>query len=446
LRPPAWQYPDIAAARITFDGKVFKTRNFRKTRWTQSADIVVGGERAGKAEVSYLKKMPKEKEGPFVEEERKLINVFAGKLGRIAAQRRAKKDLESREAWFRDFFDKEPYYCYMVSPEGRIMDINRMAVRTLGYDKEEIIGKPVIPTIYAPSCHDKAKRLFARWKKTGKLENEEMQIITRNGEERTVLLNVDAVRDRSGKILHSISAQVDISERKMLEKLKDEFVSIVSHELKTPLAIIKQSLYVLASEKYKEDRDKKREYFDMIGRNTDLLARLINDILDYQKLVAGKMKFEMGKRSINELVKGIKKEMSPLAGERGLTLSVKLAKGLPSVKFDKDRITQVLMNLLNNAIKFTDKGGISIITGKEKNSVRVSVKDTGIGIRKEDTGRIFDGFVQIWSGKGRPKGTGLGLVVSKKIIEQHGGRIRVESGYGKGSTFSFTIPASGRGT
>jgi PAS domain S-box-containing protein len=136
----------------------------------------------------------------------------------ITERKKAEEALQTSEEKFRQFFENEPEYCYMISPDGKILDINASALTALGYKKEEIVGKPLLTTIYAPSSIEKAKKLFTRWKKIGKLRNEELNIITKTGEEKTVLISADAVRSANGQIIHSISVQRDITERKHMEE------------------------------------------------------------------------------------------------------------------------------------------------------------------------------------------------------------------------------------
>jgi PAS domain S-box-containing protein len=150
--------------------------------------------------------------------------VFQGKpaiqavIRDISERKRAEKALRDSEEKFRAFFEDAPTYCYMVSPEGKIMDVNKLALTALGYTEEELIGKPIITTIYAPDSHQKARKLFSKWQKTGKIENEELKIVTKAGTERAVLLSADAVKDSHGELLYSISMQRDITERRRAEE------------------------------------------------------------------------------------------------------------------------------------------------------------------------------------------------------------------------------------
>ena len=173
----------------------------------------------------------------------------------------------------------------------------------------------------------------------------------------------------------------------------------------------------------------------------DILAIIINDILDFQKLSAGKMEFSMQKNDMNEVVKEIEEAMVHLANEKGVSLITELDDNMPRIKFDRDRITQVLMNIVNNAVKFTKQGDIIITTAKDDNIVHVCVQDTGPGVKEEDLPKLFREFEQISTGKDRKTGgTGLGLAISRQIIKEHNGEIWAESEYGKGATFHFVLP------
>lgn len=223
--------------------------------------------------------------------------------------------------------------------------------------------------------------------------------------------------------------------------IKNEFTSMVSHELRTPLTAIMGGINIVLDGSAGFVNEEQRDFLDTARRNVDRLARLINDVLDYQKLDSGRMEFRVDKRDINTTVEEVREYMSTVAQNKGLELKICLEENLPEINFDKDKIIQILTNLVGNAIKFTDKGSIAITTRKAGNAIIVSVKDTGVGIKKENMHKLFQGFSQIATGKERkPGSTGLGLTISKKIIHQHKGKIWVESEYGKGSTFSFLLP------
>jgi len=224
-------------------------------------------------------------------------------------------------------------------------------------------------------------------------------------------------------------------------RIKSDFTSMVSHELRTPLTAIKEGISLVADGTTGKLNKDQKEFLDIAKRNVDRLTRLINDVLDLQRIEAGKLFFNLAPNDINNAINEVCDMMITMVKDRALTLELKLDRRLPPVTFDKDKIIQVLMNLINNALKFTEKGGITITTHRDGNVVMVSVRDTGLGIRPADIPKLFKRFEQLDTGTERkPGGTGLGLAISKEIIEMHGGKIWVESVFGEGTTFSFNLP------
>jgi len=229
-----------------------------------------------------------------------------------------------------------------------------------------------------------------------------------------------------------------------LDKNKTDFVSHISHELRTPFTAIKESIDIVAREMKDKTDTKWGKFLEIAKRNIDRLFRMINSVLDFQKLEAGRMEFDLESNNINDSVKEAYNIMFSLAQQKGLEFVIEPGDGLPLISYDKDRIIQVLMNLINNAVKFTEEGSITISTYLRNNNIEVAVKDTGCGIEPESMPLLFHSFEQL--AKDRKKkigGTGLGLSISKKIVEKHSGKIWAESEYGKGSVFYFTLPISG---
>jgi signal transduction histidine kinase len=235
-------------------------------------------------------------------------------------------------------------------------------------------------------------------------------------------------------------------ELRRLAQLKSDFVSHVSHELRTPLTAIKEGIGIVLDGTAGQTNPDQKELLEISKHNVDRLHRLINNVLDFSRIESGKMVLKIETHDIFEAIEhGVKTEKS-VAESKGLFLKYNFAEGIPQIQFDHDRIEQVIINLLDNAIKFTQKGGITIAVYKDDNqkSVIVCVEDTGIGIRAEDQSKLFKSFSQLDGGADRKTGgSGLGLVISKDIIEQHRGRIWVESEIGKGlqgSRFCFSLP------
>lgn len=235
--------------------------------------------------------------------------------------------------------------------------------------------------------------------------------------------------------------EIETKELEKVLKIKSDFISTVSHELRTPLAAIKESISIVLDGVTGNITNGQSEFLNMAKRNVDRLGRLINDILDFQKLESGKMVFNIQKNDINEIVKEVGNTMATLANQKNLQFTLELEENLPKLSFDKDKIIQVLTNLVSNAIKFTNEGGITIKTDSKNSGVYVSVSDTGMGIKEDDLPKLFREFEQLDKGDERKTGgTGLGLAISKKMIEGHEGRIWATSEYGKGSTFTFFLP------
>ncbi len=268
-------------------------------------------------------------------------------------------------------------------------------------------------------------------------------------------LNVDGlvIRDKDGKAIRMIGTNIDITPRKVAEikvaqaiNAKSEFTSMVSHELRTPLTVIKESVSIVQDGTAGNLNDEQKDFLETAKRNIDRLGRLINDVLDYQKLDAQRMEFVMIEQDLNDVVKEVGTSFKLPLKNKGVDLELRLQNDVPKITFDRDRIIQVLTNLINNAMKFTESGRI-VITSETvgHNAVQVSIADSGIGIKEADFEKLFKSFSQISAGSGRQTGgTGLGLVLCKKIIEVHKGKLGVHSTYGKGSTFYFILPIQDR--
>lgn len=253
-------------------------------------------------------------------------------------------------------------------------------------------------------------------------------------QEKTLTLLAD-LTDAKNKL------EIETAELEKVLKIKSDFVSTISHELRTPLAAIKESISIVLDGVTGAVTSGQSEFLNMAKRNVDRLGRLINDILNFQKLESGKMAFDIQKNDINEVVEEVGNTMATLANQKNLQFTLELEDNLPKVMFDKDKIIQVLTNFVSNAIKFTNEGGITIKTASKNSGVYISVNDTGIGIKEDDLPKLFREFEQLDKGDGRKTGgTGLGLAISKKMIEGHEGRIWAASEYGKGSTFTFFLP------
>jgi len=222
---------------------------------------------------------------------------------------------------------------------------------------------------------------------------------------------------------------------------KSQFLANMSHELRTPLNAILGYTELVQDNIYGETPERMRGVLDRIQKNGRHLLGLINDVLDLSKIEAGQLNLSLDDYSLKDVVHTVYGAVESLANEKGIALKVDIAPQLPAARGDERKLTQVLLNLVGNAIKFTDAGEVRITASAANGMFIVAVRDTGPGISEADQGKIFEEFQQADSSITRKKGgTGLGLAIAKRIIELHGGRISVESHLGNGSTFAFTLP------
>ncbi len=246
---------------------------------------------------------------------------------------------------------------------------------------------------------------------------------------------------RNSRLEGAILVFHDITELRRLEKIRQDFVANVSHELRTPISSIKGYAETLL-EGALEDKDNAKEFISIIYQDSNRLASLINDLLDLSKTESGKLKMSFAALDAVSLIKKAVTVMDNQAKAKSITLRIDIPQSLPKIKADEARFSQVMINLLDNAIKYSSEGGTATITAKvAENVLQVDISDTGIGIPEADLPRIFERFYRVDKARSRELGgTGLGLSIIKHIVSVHGGQVWVSSELGSGSTFSFTIP------
>jgi signal transduction histidine kinase len=232
---------------------------------------------------------------------------------------------------------------------------------------------------------------------------------------------------------------------KELDRLKSQFLSVATHELRTPLSIILGYNSMLAETlESKLSEEERRTLEESVGACKRLI-RLVNTMLDISRIEAGKMEMHLVAHDLRQVLKSIVTLFQHEAKRRRVELTLDFPQRLPKVMLDSERIQQVLINLVGNALKFTPEGGrvrIAARTRGENNEVAISVSDTGIGIPEQDLAKVFDAFAQVRRGADRGEGSGLGLAIARRIVEAHGGRIEARSRVDEGSTFTFTLPVN----
>ncbi len=231
-------------------------------------------------------------------------------------------------------------------------------------------------------------------------------------------------------------------ELKKATQAKSEFLAHMSHDLRTPLNVIIGFSQLMLDKVTGRINKEQRQCLNDILTSSERLLGLINDVLDLSKIESGKMEPELTNVALSDVIESLRSAIMPILASKKQSLDVAVERGLPPVYADEAKITQVLLNLLSNSNKFTPEGGeLKVETVRDGDWYQVSVIDNGIGIKKEDQERIFEPFCQLDNPLTEERsGTGLGLTIARQIVEKHGGRIWIESEYGKGSRFTFTLP------
>ncbi|MFA5143265.1 MAG: ATP-binding protein [Candidatus Omnitrophota bacterium] len=261
-------------------------------------------------------------------------------------------------------------------------------------------------------------------------------------EQKTIMINgVPIIKDNI--IEGAVFVFHDITELKRLEEIRKDFVANVSHELRTPISSIKGYAETLLDGKV-DNEDTVKEFLSIIYQDSNRLANLIDDLLDLSKIESGKMKMEFEPLEILPIVSRCVNVLEKTAKDKTLSLKLDIPADLSKVLGDHKRLSQVFLNLLDNAIKYTPEGGsITVIATSKEKIVQIDISDTGIGIAEKDLPRIFERFYRVDKARSRELGgTGLGLSIVKHIIQAHNGQVWVQSTLGQGSTFSFTIPTA----
>jgi PAS domain S-box-containing protein len=277
----------------------------------------------------------------------------------------------------------------------------------------------------------------------GNRESAEFRITHTDGSVRNVTAVERFVLDERANVRRVIGVNIDVTERRANERLKDEFVSLVSHELRTPLTSIRGALGLLAGGLLARSPEKAQRMLDISVTNTDRLIRLINDILDIERIESGRIALQRTNCSAADLLEQAADVMRPMADKAGVSIETS-SDDVVNVWADGDRIIQTLTNLLSNAIKFSPAGGmVSLSAEAGSGEVLFSVRDRGRGIPGDKLGLVFERFRQVDASDARDKGgSGLGLPISRSIVRQHGGELQLESAVGVGSVFRFAIPSA----
>jgi PAS domain S-box-containing protein len=357
--------------------------------------------------------------------------------------------LKQNEEYYRRLVQDANSIILRMDTNGRITFFNKFAQKFFGFRENEILRKSVIGTI-VPVTDSAGRNLKIMindiLRNPRKYINNENENMLHSGERVWISWTNKALSDKKGSVKEILSIGNDISKIIKAEELlkevdnrKSAFVAGVSHEFKNPLAIIQASLSCVLDGLSGEINKKQKEMLGMAKRSTERLIRLVNDLLDVSKIEANKMKLKKEQIKFASLIDEVMAANSDQISKKALIFEKDFLEDPGVVWADKDKLAGAVTNLLSNAVKYTPCGGkITIRLSGSKKEVRFEISDSGPGIAKRDLWKLFDEFERLTAE--RQEGTGLGLFITKYIIELHKGKIWVESELGKGSKFIFILP------
>lgn len=381
----------------------------------------------------------------FTPNDRRVLMAFAAQAAIAVRNARLYSELVAEKQRLDAVIENSADGIMILDPDLRIETINRALLTMLGWEKEDALGKPCGEVLKLTRvsgtdiCQVEDFRSILPRQGTIYVEGE----VNRPGGSRLVVgVRYTPLWDEHGRLRNIIVNVVDITHFREAEEMKSVFISVISHELKTPVALIKGYATTLAREDAHWDEQTLREGLQVIQEESDRLNNLIDNLLDASRIQAGVLKLELGDVSIPRLARQVAERLSTQTDKH--TIEVDFPEDFPVVLADEERLRQVLHNLVGNAIKYSPDGGVIRIGGwSDEESVTVYVADQGIGIPPEEQSRLFDRFYRVDSSlRRKTQGAGLGLYLCKSLIEAHGGRIWLRSEPGKGTTVFFSLPRS----
>ena len=366
----------------------------------------------------------------------------------VTQRKQAEEKVRESEERYRDLFENANDLIQSITPDGHFIYVNKAWRKALGYSEKEVASLTLWDIIHPdsiPHCKEIFQKVIS-----GETSSIETIFVAKDG--RSIYVEGNANNwSKGGKVVATRGIFRDVTERKateeklrQIDRMKSEFLSNVSHELRTPLQSISGFAKLLLRGQV-PDPETQQEFLQIIDRESQYLGNLINSLLDMSRLESGR--FEINKRlmPIRDTIIDAVKIFHGLARDKDITLSENIPEKLPEIEVDGERLRQVVINLISNAIKFSDPGSSVTVKAESRNGeLLFQVSDQGIGIPEEAMTHLFERFYRAEDKLVRG-GAGLGLYISKQIVEAHGGHIWAESQVGKGSTFSFTLPLNGKG-
>ena len=352
--------------------------------------------------------------------------------------KQSEEALRQSEANYRMLVESSPDGIISVNDKVRIIDCNEGVCQLLGYPREELRGKD-FRELLASALPDKLSAYYDQLSRNGLVETE-FELLGRGGRKIPVWAKIVGHHDVNGRLSQALVYIRDIAERKKLDQLKDEFIGLVSHELRSPLTVIMGAVNTALTEGARLSRDEMRQLLQDAAWEAESLSHLLGNLLELSRAQADRLFLSREPVSVRNVVKEAVEKIKRQSSNH--SFETDLPKALPPVHADELRLERILDNLLENAVKYSPDGGkIKVSARLEDNHMVIGVSDEGIGISLHDQARLFSPFERLASQRLEGvKGIGLGLLVCRRLVEAHGGRIWVESEPGRGSTFYFTLP------
>jgi PAS domain S-box-containing protein len=334
----------------------------------------------------------------------------------------------------------------ILTLDGTLIEANPTALQSVGAKLEDVIHKPFWETPWWADSKELQQKLKEAIGKVAAGETVCFELTYKavDGNLHYLDFVLKPIIDEKGKIIFLLPTGNDITDLRQVEKnlqkiieSKSSFTSMVSHEIRTPLTALKESISIVLEGLAGEINAKQREFLTISQQNIDRLVRFVSEVLEFQKIEDRKLVLRRKNEDIAALIGQVRDQMLPLCKKHEISLIIDVPKNMPPIYCDKDKIIQVLMNLINNSIKATEKGYIKISVNVECKCVMFCIEDTGCGIKEEDLSKLFQRYAQFGP---KPGGTGLGLSISQEIIEAHYGKIWAESTLGKGTFIYFVLP------